>query len=242
MISRLQISLARAINKSTYLPEYIIIVLEDDIMEFLEYRNYGVSAMYGTWLDWLVKEFSDLISAKQKSLPTGARNENDTQMYWATAVYHELFSLNESQMREKFNNCMETAVKAYDNMRVIKIKEAWDDNNMTAVVNNRITSSGLTQLWKGTDSAFKFNLIKREEFLIREKFRAQQASRENARNHKRHLSQGDTSHRMDNEERNTGNEAKMNRLVRNCFHSWVQQTRFQWKRPGFTLPKPPAKE
>ena len=116
MISRLQISMAKAINKAMYLPDYIIIVLEDDIIDFLEYRNYSVSAMYGTWLDWLAKEFNELIFKKQAHLPVGARNDNETQIYWTTAVYHKMFTLAETQMREKFNNCMETVTKAYENM------------------------------------------------------------------------------------------------------------------------------
>ena len=178
MISWLQISMAQAINKSTYLPDYIIIVLEDDIIEYLEYRNYGVSAMYGTWLEWLAKEFNELLHKKQALLPIGAKNDDETQIYWTTAVYHKLFTLTETQMREKFNNCMESVVQAYGNMRVIKVKEAWGSNNMSAVMNNRITSTGLSLLWKGIDAAFKFNVQKHNEYLIREKYREQQANKD----------------------------------------------------------------
>ena len=56
MLSRIQIAVAKMIEKQVLLPKFVIMVLDDDLIEFLQYKNYGVSAMYGAWIEWLVSE------------------------------------------------------------------------------------------------------------------------------------------------------------------------------------------
>ena len=64
LLSRLQNTLVSALNEQFILPEYIIVILDDDIIEFLEYKKYGVSTMYWTWLEWLLAEFHTAISTR----------------------------------------------------------------------------------------------------------------------------------------------------------------------------------
>ena len=45
-LSRLQITMATAINKNRRLPNYIVILLENNLIVFLGYRNMKVATMY----------------------------------------------------------------------------------------------------------------------------------------------------------------------------------------------------
>ena len=173
--------MATAINKSKKLPDYVLVTLDDDLIEFLGYKNCDVGSMYGTWCEWLVKQFDSLLTTKWQRLPNKAKNNDGTQVYWIALPLHQGFSDIDNQVRQRFNDCLESVVKMYGAMRVIKIKQIWNFDNRNPVVNGRITVNGLTHLWQGVDAAFQFNARKRNEFLIREKFRALQEGREQRR-------------------------------------------------------------
>ena len=52
MLARLQNSFAAGLNqtkKEALLPRYIIIVLDDDLITFLDYSKEGTTTLLGTW-------------------------------------------------------------------------------------------------------------------------------------------------------------------------------------------------
>ena len=169
MLSRIQVSLVHAINKHKYLPEYIVIVLDGDLIEFLNYKNYGVSTMLGQWIEWLCKEIDDVIKAKQVVLSAGAIST--LQIYWANAVVHKGFDSCELATREKFNAALDSVVKLYPNMRSIKFKDHWSLSTSELVTSNNITHPGHVAYWWALDSAVTFNIKKPKEFLTRLAFR-----------------------------------------------------------------------
>ena len=69
------------------------------------------------------------------------------------------------EIRHKFNLCLESVIKLYDSMRVIKLKEVWDPQNTNLVVYGRMTATGELFYWRALDSAIRFNVGKRELFL-----------------------------------------------------------------------------
>ena len=123
VLSRLQITLATALNKKIHLPNYIVVVLDDDLIQYLKYKNFGVSTMYGTWIEWLANEFDCLVNKRKLQLPDKAKNdEHDPQFYWMALPLHQGFNEVDYNMRCKFNLCLESVMKTYSNMRIIKPK------------------------------------------------------------------------------------------------------------------------
>ena len=55
-------------------------------------------------------------------------------------------------MRIKLNLSMESIVWQKPNMRVIKLKDAWDSKDSHLVVNDRITEVGMIAYWKAVDA------------------------------------------------------------------------------------------
>ena len=174
-LSRLQIALANTLNKKIYLPQYVVVILDDDLIQYLKYKKFGVSTMYGTWIEWLANEFNTLVDTRRQQLPLKSKKEGRTepQFYWMSLPAHRDFDEEETSMRTKFNLCMESVVKTFDNMRVIKPKAFWDRDDSDLMFNGTTLSSyGNKQYWLAIDSALKFNIEKRKEFLIKEAARS----------------------------------------------------------------------
>ena len=171
-VSRIINSFIAAVNSKTYLPMYIVIVLDDDLIEYLQYKKYGVSSMYRSWIEHIAKEITNVIDQRKQDLPPAALLDDAPQIYWVEPVNHVNFDADNKQMREKFGACLDSVSKIFSNMRCLKIRNPWDKNDANLVINNRITKNGLSVYWKTIDASFSFNVKKREEFLIRSKYRA----------------------------------------------------------------------
>ena len=165
LIARMQGTFIDAVNEKDKLPRYIVIVLDSDLIEFFDYESYGVASAYGELLQYLVNAISLACDDIKKLLPKKATREDYPCIYWAAAPHHKYFD--DNSMHTKFNNCLESIVKLYPKMRVIKMKEVWDFENPDLVCNGRFTSLGFEIYWQSIDFAIRFNIMKHEQFLRR---------------------------------------------------------------------------
>ena len=172
LLSRLQISFATAINNSKWLPDYVVVVLDNDLIDYIGFKNCGATTFYGKCLEWIFESFNKLIIRKNELLLARAQNINQTQIYWVAAVQHQLFEDIDKHAREKFNVCLEMVAKLYDNnTRVIKIRNGWNNKSSDMITYNRLSAQGVNTYWKAIDKSVQFNIEKRLEFLARENYR-----------------------------------------------------------------------
>ena len=61
MLSRLQNSMHNLIKEHVKLPKYIIILLDNDLIEFADFDDYGIMTILGEWVEYLVKEFKKTV-------------------------------------------------------------------------------------------------------------------------------------------------------------------------------------
>ena len=168
VLSRVVNTAAEAINKNIKLPKFIVVVLDTDLIEYLNYKNYGVSGMLGSWLEYLAKELDNMIRVRLEQLPDKARRSGEPFVYWASLPIHANFG-DDNHVRSKFNVCLDSVVRMYGGtMRVMKLIEHWkkDDSNLVSLT-GRITEYGYNRYWRSLDSAIRFNIQKREDFLTR---------------------------------------------------------------------------
>ena len=178
LLSHLQNTLVAALNEQFLLPEYIVVVLDDDIIEYLDYKKYGVSRLYGNWLEWILAEFNAAVTNQFQHLKAKAKADDEPIIYWIAAANHKNFSDEDFSMHDKFNACLDAVVKLYDNIRVVKFREYWYFHKEELVVYNSITRQGFAAYWKSIDSAVSFNIAKNCEFNIRKAFLALKNCRE----------------------------------------------------------------
>ena len=235
MLSRIENGLIKALNDNIKLPKYIIIVLDDDIIEHLGYKSYGVLEMFGDWINYLIKSFKKAVHDRKSKLPRGAIRFEYPMFYWAEIPMHSTFSNNEA--REKFNFTLATAVKLVPTMRVIKLKNIWDFQDMRVASPSGILSTyGVTAYWNAIDNAFKFNALKHEQYLHREKCSVYESLEVMTSIHRRqmthitsiahHISLQQKEHNKSRGHRNFHNEGKR---AQDKFH-WNRQDNFQRKR------------
>ena len=106
-VSRIVNSFMAAINSKVYLPSFIMVILDDDLIQFMQYKKYGVSTLYGTWIEYLAKLFVEIVDKKCSQLPASAQLEDKTQIYWVEPAAHSNFVSENRQMREKFTVCLD---------------------------------------------------------------------------------------------------------------------------------------
>ena len=141
----------------------MVYILDDDLIQFLDFFNQGNACLYGGMLEVLLKQIQALVMQRKSQLPKKAVRNDYPMIYWVIAPAHKKFLYHDA--RTKFNLCLESVVKGYPNMRVVKMKEIWDYHRDDLVENNSIALVGLSIYWKSVDAAIRFNVEKREAIL-----------------------------------------------------------------------------
>ena len=74
MLSRICNSLAKALNDNETKPllQYIVVILDEDLMEFLGYDLAGFAEMIGEWISYLTTAFKKMIHDRKSKLPRGS--------------------------------------------------------------------------------------------------------------------------------------------------------------------------
>ena len=165
--------MALNLNKNVHLPRYIVVVLDDDIIDFVGFNEPGISTLFGTCLQWIIEEFRTLVSDKKKALPKKAQRLSKPCIYFCLVPMHVNFGHATNEIRKKFNLCLESLCKNSQDIRVIKMKEIWDFNDRSLISTiGRITDYGLDKYWDAVEAAFKFNALRHELFLAKVKVNA----------------------------------------------------------------------
>ena len=136
MLSQIQHSFTTALNSKNYLPADVIVFLDDDLIEYLQYKKFKVASLYGHWLEYIAKVLHEMLLKKLQLLPVKAQPKDDLQIYWIEPANHKNFALENVRSRETFAACMDMVIKEYDNMQLLKIKEFWNKNDHDLVMNN----------------------------------------------------------------------------------------------------------
>ena len=124
MLVRIQNTLAGAVNKSIALPKYIIVILDDDLITYLDYKGVGVGELLGEWLRWLMTEIEVIIKARKDQLPVKVKRDMEPCIYWCISPTHVNFSAQRNDLRKKLNFCLESLLKNRENMRILKLKKS----------------------------------------------------------------------------------------------------------------------
>ena len=167
ILTRLQNTFASAINKNISLPKYMIVILDNDLIDFLDFYDPGQAEILGHWLQWLLTEMKNLIAARLKQLPEKAKRNHEPCVYWTLVPMHINFSQKENDARKRFNLCLASLLKGCSDMRAITLKEKWNFYEALLVKMNKITDQGLYVYWEAIDAAFKFNVHRHELYLAK---------------------------------------------------------------------------
>ena len=154
VLGRFKNTFATAINDSGWLPKYIVVVIEDDILRCVNFPEPGFSELFGHCLHWLAFQYKTMIDERKEQLPVRAKRHMHPLVFWATLPLHKNFDDNET--RDKFNQCLESVIDVFPEMKVLKLRKkfTYDDNSIS--VQGRFTASGNNAICASIDEAIQF--------------------------------------------------------------------------------------
>ena len=95
VVSRILNTFITAVNDNNdVLPKFVVFILDCEIVNIIDYDNYGVSTMFGTLLEWLIKNVKDILEKAKAQLPDKAKKVNFPQVYWIGPFHHRSFANN----------------------------------------------------------------------------------------------------------------------------------------------------
>ena len=153
-------ALLMGINKHKKLPRFILIVLDDDLIQTVGYDGPGAASILGDMIEGLAQPRQQIILDHKAKLANKAKRDTYPILYWLAVPHHKHFK--QYDIRTKFNLCLESVIKQYDDMNIVKIEEIWnsDDFNLVSPITNPLTVDGVITYWQAIDAAFKFNFLR----------------------------------------------------------------------------------
>ena len=155
-IARLHNTVVKAMRTRGILPKFIIFLLEDDIIDYLNYNDYGVSEMYGRIMEYVLREINSSINEFRSMLPSKAKRENFPQILWLEPTLHKNYR--NLSLRKKFCVIISEIVPRYENNMIWRLKKPWDpdSNNHVSSFQNKLTPLGHCLLWQAVDKTARF--------------------------------------------------------------------------------------
>ena len=164
MINQIQNSFCKAISRCIKLPKFVVIVLDNDLTQYLAFINQGAASLLGEMFEWLVKTFLAISQERKDMLPIRAVRTDYPQFYFVAPLRHRNFG--DNFIRSTLFHCMESTAKLYNDVRIIKLVKIWNFDDMDLVTaEGQFTSLGLSSYLAAIDSAVQFNVQKREQYL-----------------------------------------------------------------------------
>ena len=114
LLASLVNSLIKRIEREVILPNYIIIVFDDDIIRWCKFDEFGISEVYGRLTKWLAYQFDRAVKTQMDYLPEKSKKMSQPQFIWMGASNHR--DLANNLLRKKFNDSLTSAVEIFPNM------------------------------------------------------------------------------------------------------------------------------
>ena len=155
ILSRLRNSLVRANNAQILLPKFILVILDDDIMDAIDHYKTSISYGIGQMLEWLINEFHKLVSSHKERLPTKSQKYKYPTFIWVKIPYHEIYG-HCNEFKEKFNAALDKACRLFKEMKTIEIDQrTWRHRGLSYFEEGRISNIGLNLYWQSICNSFE---------------------------------------------------------------------------------------
>ena len=91
--------------------------------------------------------------SRKNQLPLRAKKFLYPQLFWVELPHNSTLN---NVMRMKFNQCLESVVAIYNEMKVLQIRRKWRYDDLSLVASNSFSVIGCQVYWSGVDKAIQF--------------------------------------------------------------------------------------
>ena len=152
IFSRLRNAVVEGINKQVLLPKVILLVFENDILDYLDHYRPGVSTLIGQTIEWLANQLHRMITSHKEKLPSKSRKFKYPVVMMCGLPHHcEFGKLNE--FRDKFNTCLQSTTSLFREMHYLEM--VWDSRDTTLFTRGNLNSKGYAAYWQSVNEAFE---------------------------------------------------------------------------------------
>ena len=146
-------STLEGLNNKERLPKYVLMMLDKDLIENLDYFDFGVTEILDDCLYWLVKEINkifeirrdDLKSKKLGSLSTAT----EPRVIWVAMIHRPI--IQDERMKEiynkrsKFNRALSAAVTRFRYHHIMYIDNVCEESHFDRI--GKLTAKGKSEMW-----------------------------------------------------------------------------------------------
>ena len=161
ILSRCHSALVEAFNRRYHLPRYIIVVLDKDVIESVNFFDYGQSTILGHIVHWISKELQNYLSTRSEQLYAKKAGSvyPGTRVIWVKMIPRkglmENFTNHEMDIlsgKDKFNAILDEIAERKRNNHVINIISLENHHfDQYSCLNHQ----GKLQYWKEIDYLVK---------------------------------------------------------------------------------------
>ena len=145
-----------ALNKHAKLPRIISVILDDDILRYINHNKVGLSMEISTMLEWLFVEFDKALTTHVDQMPKKCKLANTVFPHFVWFGLPFNVNLKDNKARACFNKCLEQIAPQFQNVSVLLPKKGWDEFDRAVVSNNSFTAKGIAIYWRAIDAGILF--------------------------------------------------------------------------------------
>ena len=150
-LGRMLNNFAMAIEKWTLLPKVVVIIPDNDLINYVKKSS---SYVYGTLIHWLAAEFNKMVDIQKDRLPKKAVKKENPTFIWIAPPQHMEFPDNEE--RVKFTGSLKRSLDIQPNHLMLQMKKIWHYEDRFTYQMFSFTELGFTKYWASVDSALQF--------------------------------------------------------------------------------------
>ena len=138
------------------IPKWLVIIPEDDIINCINYSQFGVSGAYGILIEYIMKQVLLAITTTLgHNIPFKANKYNWPYILWVEPTLHRRYRNN--SLRIKFIRSLHIASINQDRMVVLPLKQNWDENEFNYIsANGSLSQIGLEKFCLAIDSTIRY--------------------------------------------------------------------------------------
>ena len=113
-------SMIEGLNSKEQLPKYVLVVMDKDLIENVNYFEFGLADIMDECVFWMVKEANKLFEIRREDLrrrkPGALSTATEPRLVWLAMIQHPMVHDNFKKVyskRSKFNKALEDAVSRF---------------------------------------------------------------------------------------------------------------------------------
>ena len=157
MVSRICNTIIKGLKEQKYLPKLIVVVLDDDLIKYLNFNQYGFSYASRCLLSYIMIEFKRILEAHAEHLPKKAKHTDDAPKFvWIQPPLHRNFTNN--TLHNKFAKVCDEMARIHPNNFTLELKKGWDEHDDHLYLKDYrcFTDAGLVAYWRAGDKTIKY--------------------------------------------------------------------------------------